>query len=127
MQPALRCARAKRDKYLQADIQRMNETNFNVYSMIKVWKQLHRVGVAVARCTVARLMKQLNIQGVRRGKRIRTTISDNKTICPSDKVNRQFRSARPNQLWVSDFTPYRGTGQALRIHLSGLAICGVCD
>lgn len=58
----------------------------------------------MARCTVARLMKQLNIQGVRRGKRIRTTISDNKTICPSDKVNRQFSATRPNQLWVSDFT-----------------------
>ena len=60
--------------------------------------------MAVARCTVARLMKQLNIQGIRRGKRLRTTISDNKTICPSDKVNRQFTATRPNQLWVSDFT-----------------------
>lgn len=82
----------------------MYKSNFSVYGVIKVWKQLHREGVAVARCTVARLMKQLNIQGVRRGKRIRTTISDNKTICPSDKVNRQFTATRPNQLWVSDFT-----------------------
>ena len=60
MQLALRCARAKRDECLQADIKRMNETNFSVYGVIKVWKQLHREGVAVARCTVARLMKQLN-------------------------------------------------------------------
>ena len=85
-------------------MQRVYKSNFSVYGVIKVWKQLHREGVAVARCTVARLMKQLNIQGVRRGKRIRTTISDNKTICPSDKVNRQFTATRPNQLWVSDFT-----------------------
>lgn len=104
MQPALRCARAKRDERLQADIQRVYETNFSVYGVVKVWKQLQRERVAVARCTVARLMKQLNIQGIRRGKRLRTTISDNKTICPSDKVNRQFTATRPNQLWVSDFT-----------------------
>lgn len=104
MQPALRCARAKRDERLQADIQRVYETNFSVYGVVKVWKQLQRERVAVARCTVARLMRQLNIQGIRRGKRLRTTISDNKTICPSDKVNRQFTATRPNQLWVSDFT-----------------------
>ena len=65
----------------------MNETNFNVYGMIMVWKQLQRVGLAVARCTVALLMKQLNIQGVSRGKRIRTTISDSKTICQSHLAN----------------------------------------
>ena len=102
--PELRCERAQRDERLKAEIQRVYKSNFSVYGVIKVWKQLHREGVAVARCTVARLMKQLNIQGVRRGKRIRTTISDNKTICPSDKVNRQFTATRPNQLWVSDFT-----------------------
>jgi putative transposase len=103
-QPALRCARAKRDEHLKAEIQRVYEANFSVYGVVKVWKQLHREGIAVARCTVMRLMKQMNIQGARRGKCIRTTISDSKTSCPSDKVNRQFTATRPNQLWVSDFT-----------------------
>lgn len=103
-QPELRCARAQRDEVIAEAIQRVYVMNFSVYGVVKVWKQLHRERITVARCTVARLMKQLNIQGVRRGKRVRTTISDNKTICPSDKVNRQFSATRPNQLWVSDFT-----------------------
>ncbi len=104
VQPALRCARAKRDDLLKVEIQRVYEANFSVYGVVKVWKQLHREGIEVARCTVARLMKQMNIQGARRGKRIRTTFSDSKICCPSDKVNRQFTATRPNQLWVSDFT-----------------------
>lgn len=84
---------------------RVYETNFSVYGVVKVWKQLHRERINVARCTVARLMKQLGIQGVRRGKRIRTTFADKSTTAyPLDKVNRQFSATRPNQLWVSDFT-----------------------
>jgi len=75
-----------------------------VYGAEKVWRQLNREGVAVARCTVERLMRQLGLQGVRRGKVVRTTIADPKAPCPLDRVNRQFHAERPNQLWVSDFT-----------------------
>ncbi|EME01269.1 hypothetical protein B381_05061 [Stutzerimonas stutzeri NF13] len=72
--------------------------------MRKVWRQLKREGVVVARCTVERLMRRLGLQGVVRGKPVKTTISDKATPCPLDKVNRQFRAERPNALWVSDFT-----------------------
>lgn len=75
-----------------------------VYGAVKVWRQLAREGTAVARCTVERLMRRLGLQGAMRGKVIRTTISDAKAPCPLDRVNRQFRAERPNQLWVSDFT-----------------------
>jgi len=75
-----------------------------VYGAEKVWRQLNREGVAVARCTVERLMRQLGLQGVRRGKVPRTTVADLKAPCPLDRVNRQFRAQRPNQLWVSDFS-----------------------
>ena len=75
-----------------------------VYGADKVWKQMNREGIEVARCTVERLMRRLGLRGVRRGKVVRTTISDNKAPCPQDKVNRQFRAERPNQLWVSDFS-----------------------
>jgi len=70
----------------------------------KVWRQLLREGVMVARCTVERLMRRLGLQGVVRGKSVKTTISDKANPCPLDKVNRQFRAERPNALWVSDFT-----------------------
>jgi len=75
-----------------------------VYGADKVWRQLRREGVAVARCTVERLMRELGLRGVRRGKQLRTTVPDPKAPCPLDRVNRQFRAERPNQLWVSDFT-----------------------
>jgi putative transposase len=75
-----------------------------VYGAEKVWRQLAREGTATARCTVERLMKRLGLRGVMRGKVVRTTISDRKAPCPLDKVNRQFKAERPNQLWVSDFT-----------------------
>lgn len=75
-----------------------------VYGADKVWRQLKREGVAVARCTVERLMRQQGLQGVRRGKAVRTTVPDLKAPCPLDRVNRHFRAERPNQLWVSDFT-----------------------
>lgn len=83
---------------------RVWQANHQVYGAEKVWRQLNREGVAVARCTVERLMRQLGLQGVRRGKAVRTTIPDPKAPCPLDRVNRQFRAERPNQLWVSDFT-----------------------
>ena len=82
----------------------MFDENFGVYGVRKVWKQLAREGIAVARCTVARLMKAIGLEGVVRGKRRKTTIGDKAGPCPRDKVNRQFAADRPNQLWVSDFT-----------------------
>ena len=102
--PALRCARAQRDDGLIPQIERVWQVNMQVYGADKVWKQLNREGVRVARCTVERLMKRLGLEGVRRGKVVRTTISDKAAPCPLDRVNRQFKADRPNQLWVSDFT-----------------------
>ena len=75
-----------------------------VYGADKVWHQLKRQGVALARCTVERLMRHSGLKGVRRGKVVRTTVGDAKALCPLDRVNRQFKADRPNQLWVSDFT-----------------------
>ncbi len=75
-----------------------------VYGAVKVWKQLNREGVRIARCTVQRLMRRMGLHGVRRGKVVRTTVSNMSAPCPLDRVNRQFKADRPNQLWVSDFT-----------------------
>jgi transposase InsO family protein len=102
--PALRCARAKRDDGLLPEIQRIWQANLQVYGADKVWRQLNREGVPVARCTVERLMKRLGLEGVRRGKVMRTTVPDKTVPCPLDRVHRQFKADRPNQLWVSDFT-----------------------
>ena len=103
-QPALRSLRTQRDAELAPQIQRVWHANLQVYGADKVWLQLNREGVSVARCTVERLMRLQSLQGVRRGKAQRTTIADPKVPCPLDRVNRQFRAERPNQLWVSDFT-----------------------
>jgi len=97
-------ARIRRDITLGTEIRRVYEANFRVYGVRKVWRQLLRDGVAVARCTVARLMRAMGLRGVVRGKTIRTTISDAAAPCPLDRVNRQFKAPRPNALWVSDFT-----------------------
>ncbi|RUQ35588.1 MAG: IS3 family transposase [Candidatus Competibacteraceae bacterium] len=102
--PALRCIRTRRDDGLMPQIQRVWQANMQVYGADKVWRQLNREGLEVARCTVERLMKRLGLAGVRRGKVVRTTIPDKAVPCPLDRVNRQFRADRPNQLWVSDFT-----------------------
>jgi transposase InsO family protein len=75
-----------------------------VYGADKVWKQMNRERIAVARCTVERLMKRLGLQGAMRGKRVRTTTPDAAAQRPLDRVNRQFSADRPNQLWVSDFS-----------------------
>jgi transposase InsO family protein len=96
--------RAQRDASLLPQVQRVWQANMQVYGAEKVWRQLNREGVTVARCTVERLMRQLGLQGVRRGKAVRTTVPDPKVPCPLDRVNRQFRAECPNQLWVSDFT-----------------------
>jgi putative transposase len=95
---------AKRDASLMPEIARVFEENFQVYGVRKVWRQLRREGQEVARCTVGRLMQTMGLQGVIRGKSVRTTISDKAARCPLDHVNRQFHAPRPNALWVSDFT-----------------------
>jgi transposase InsO family protein len=102
--PARLSARAKRDAALKPQIARVFAENFAVYGVRKVWRQLDRENVEVARCTVARLMQGMGLQGVIRGKPVRTTISDKAAPCPLDHVHRQFRAPRPNALWVSDFT-----------------------
>jgi len=102
--PQLRCPRAQRDDSLVPHIERVWQANMRVYGADKVWKQMNREGLSIARCTVERLMKRLGLQGVRRGKVVRTTISDMKAPYPLDRVNRQFKAERPNELWVSDFT-----------------------
>ena len=102
--PKRRPARARRDAALMIEIRRVYEANFCVYGVRKVWRQLRREGIAVARCTVARLMRAMGLQGAVRGKPVRTTISDKAAPCPLDRVNRQFQAPRPNVLWVSDFT-----------------------
>jgi len=102
--PALRPARAKRDALLLPEVQRVFNQNLQVYGADKVWRQLHREGLDVARCTVERLMRRAGLRGARRGKSVRTTVPDAKAACPLDRVNRQFKADRPNQLWVADFT-----------------------
>lgn len=99
-----RSARAQRDDDLKAHIERVHRENFGVYGARKIWRQLQREGLSVARCTVERLMKALGLQGVVRGKTTITTISDPTVPCPKDKVNRVFKAPRPNSLWVADFT-----------------------
>ncbi len=96
--------RARRDRDLKPEVLRVFAENFGVYGVRKVWRQMNREGFAVARCTVERLMRDLGLQGVNRGKRVRTTISDKAAPCPLDQVNRQFHAPAPNMLWVSDFT-----------------------
>lgn len=102
--PELRSARTKRDELLMPHIERVWNANMQVYGAEKVWKQMNREDIAVARCTVERLMRRLGLEGVRRGKKVRTTVPDKSAPCPLDRVNRQFQADRPNQLWVSDFT-----------------------
>ena len=102
--PARRSDRARRDEALRPEIRRVFKENWRVYGVRKVWHQLGREGFDVARCTIARLMKDMGIQSIIRGKPHRTTIHDKKAPCPLDKVNRQFRVPAPNMLWVSDFT-----------------------
>ena len=96
--------RLRRDEALRPEIQRIHEENFGVYGARKVWRQLGREDIDVARCTVERLMRSLGLQGVVRGRKCRTTIGDESAERPLDRVNRQFVAKRPNQLWVADFT-----------------------
>ena len=97
-------ARAQRDMALKPEIARVFAENFEVYGARKVWRQLLREGIGVARCTVERLMGDLGLQGVIRGRPVRTTVQDKAAPCPLDHVNRQFHAPAPNRLWLSDFT-----------------------
>ncbi|EEW8175816.1 IS3 family transposase [Escherichia coli] len=101
--PDKRSARAQHDDWLKREIQRVYDENHQVYGVRKVWRQLLREGIRVARCTVARLMAVMGLAGVLRGKKVRTTIS-RKAVAAGDRVNRQFVAERPDQLWGADFT-----------------------
>ena len=96
--------RARNDMALKIEIRRVFNENYRVYGVRKVWRQLQREGVSVARCTVARLMSGMGLQGIIRGKPVKTTVSDKAVSCPLDRVNRHFKAPRPNMLWLSDFT-----------------------
>jgi len=102
--PEKRSKRSQRNEYLSHEIQRVWQESYRNYGAHKVWKQLHRESIPVARCTVERLMKSLGISGVRRGKRCITTIPSEQADRPLDLVQRQFTADRPNQLWVADIT-----------------------
>jgi len=97
-------ARARRDLELQVEIGRVWEENFRVYGARKVWRQLNREGIRVARCTVERLMGDLGLSGAVRGRKFKTTVTDDTAAQPADLVCREFTASRPNQLWVSDLT-----------------------
>jgi transposase InsO family protein len=97
-------ARKLRDEELKVEIHRVHAENFGVYGARKVWRQLHRKGSSVARCTVERLMGDLGLEGVRRGKPHKTTTPEAAAARPADLVERDFSATRPNQLWVADLT-----------------------
>jgi transposase InsO family protein len=102
--PTLRSPRAQRDEVLKAEVGRVWRENFEVYGARKVWRQLNREGHGVARCTVERLMEGMGLQGAIRGRKFRTTVSDDTAARPLDLVERDFGAKRPNELWVSDLT-----------------------
>ena len=97
-------ARTQRDQVLKPKVARVFAENFAVYGVRKVWRQMMREGFPVARCTIERLMRDMRLQGVIRGKPVRTTMSDKAAPCPLDHVNRRSHAPAPNMLWVSDFT-----------------------
>ena len=116
--PSRLSARDRRDAALKEEVRRVFDANFQIYGVRKVWRQLQREGFDVARCTVARLMRAMGLEGIIRGKPIRTTVSDKAAPCPLDHVNRQFHAPAPNMLWVSDFT-YVATW-------TGFRLCRLC-
>lgn len=111
--------RARTDVALKIEIRRVFEANFRVYGVRKVWRQLNREGFEIARCTVARLMRSMGLQGGIRGKPIRTTFSDRTAVSPLDRVNRHFKAPAPNRLWVSDFT-YGAPRSTWERHMFGM-------
>ena len=96
--------RSKRDAELRVEVDRVWHENRQVYGVRKVWKQLNREGHRVARCTVARLMRDMGLQGVVRGRKVKTTVPDELALRPADLVDRNFSARRPNELWVADLT-----------------------
>jgi putative transposase len=98
------CRRAERDAELKAHIRRVFDANYGVYGARKVWRQLNREGIPVARCTVERLMAQMGLAGRVRGRRRRTTIPADPLARPRDLVDRRFVASAPNRLWVADIT-----------------------
>lgn len=102
--PDLRSSRLKRDGMLCEHIMRIWYENYQVYGVRKVWHSLLGEGIKVARCTIARLMKQLGLEGIRRGKKVKTTFANHESLAVQDKVKRQFNASAPNQVWVADFT-----------------------
>ena len=102
--PTKASRRNRSDAVLCQEIERIWQENFRVYGARKVLRQLNREGISAARCTVERLMRRMGLAGAVRGKTVKTTISDKKSPCPLDKVNRIFKADSPNQLWVADFT-----------------------
>jgi transposase InsO family protein len=103
--PERRSARAKRDEVLKRQIERVWEENDDAYGVRKMWRELKRQKVTVARCTVGRLMGDLGLSGVVRGKAFKkTTVADETAVRPADLVNRNFAASRPNELWVADLT-----------------------
>ncbi len=105
LDPNLLPKRAKRDEKLKEEILRVWKENFSVYGAKKIWQQLRRENIPVARCTVERLMRELGLRGAIRGGAFRiTTRSDENAPRPPDLVERQFKASRPNELWVADFT-----------------------
>ena len=102
--PTRRPDRARRDATLGLEIRRVWDENFQVYGADKVWRQLGREGIAVARCTVERLMRSQGLQGAVRGRGFKTTIPDESAARPLDLVRRDFRASCPNKLWVADLT-----------------------
>jgi putative transposase len=101
------CARRQRDELLKPEITRVHAENFGVYGADKVWAQLNREGVPVARCTIERLMRELGLRGAVRGKPRRTTVTDDTAARPRDLVDRNFTAVAPNRLWVADLTYVR--------------------
>src|SRR5450830_82445 len=106
--------RSLRDEFLKPEIRRVHKENYGVYGAHKLWKQLHREGIRVARCSVARLMRALGLRGMRRGKTCRTTVPDEAAVRPADLVCRRFAAARPDQL--------SRRGLHLRADLGGLLL-----
>lgn len=102
--PEKRSARARHEEQLTEEIRRVWESNYSVYGYRKIWRQLLREGFNVARCTVARLMKQMGLVGAQRGRKLKTTVSAVREACPQDLVDRDFVAECPNKLWVADFT-----------------------
>jgi len=106
--PSRLSPRAQRDEAMKPEVRRMFDANFKVYGVRKVWRQMQREGFDIARCTVERLMRELDLQGVIRGKPVKTTVSDKPAPCPLDQVNRQFHAPAPNMLIVRSTDRLRG-------------------